>query len=40
MNNTNIWIQHINSIAGRHVGLSTKVVQPTALFSNSKHLFI
>ena len=40
MNNINIWIQHINSIAGRHVGLCTKVIWPTALFSNSKHLFV
>ena len=40
MNNTSIWIKQINGIARRHVGLCTKVVQPTALFSNSKHLFV
>ena len=40
MSNTNIWIQHINGIAGRFVDLCTKVVWLTALFLNSKHLFI
>ena len=39
-NSTNIWIQHMNSSPSRHVGPHTKVVWPTALFSNSKHLFV
>ena len=30
----------MNGIAGRHVGLCTKVVQLMSLFLNSKHLFI
>ena len=40
MINTNIWIQNINGNASRHVSLCVKVVQLTALFLNSKHLFV
>ena len=40
MNNTNIWIQHINGSPGRHVSLLIKVVWLAALFSNSKLVFI
>ena len=40
MNNMNIWIQHINGIVSRHVGLCTKVIWPMSLFLNAKYLFV